>query len=138
MKAVEAGDMAEGRHAAARAQAGRPPLVAALAGADAPSRIELMPLGPAGLHWHAQLDSLRVQAEVWNRRKDGKLFPAWLAITAVPHAVFAVTRHVATMVDIAQPPQADEEALSRLAFCGPLKGLPNRRLAKERLHRRWS
>ena len=105
MKAVEADDVAEGLHAAARAQAGRPPLVAPLAGADAPSRIELMRLGPAGLHWHAQLDSLRVQAEVWNRRKDSKLFRAWLAITAVPDEVFAVTRHVATMVDIAQRPR---------------------------------
>ncbi len=73
------------------------------------------------------------QGEVWNRRKNGGVFPAWLTITAVRDEVFAVTRYVATMVDIAQR-KADEEAIARLAFYDPLTGLPNRRLAKDRLH----
>jgi diguanylate cyclase (GGDEF)-like protein/PAS domain S-box-containing protein len=73
------------------------------------------------------------QGEIWNRRKDGGLYPAWLTITAVRDEDPGVVRYVGMMVDIAQR-KADEAAISRLAFYDPLTGLPNRRLAKDRLH----
>ena len=73
------------------------------------------------------------QGEVWDRRKDGGLYPAWLTITEVKDEGLGVVRYVGTMVDIAQR-KADEEEISRLAFYDPLTGLPNRRLAKDRLH----
>ncbi len=73
------------------------------------------------------------QGEVWNRRKDGELYPQWLTITAVRGEGPAVRHYVGTMLDISQRKSREEE-IAQLAFYDPLTGLPNRRLMKDRLH----
>lgn len=72
------------------------------------------------------------QGEVWNRHKDGRVFPEWLSITAVRSAAGEVTHYVGACVDITARKQAEEE-IRRLAFYDPLTGLPNRRLQHDRL-----
>lgn len=74
------------------------------------------------------------QGEVWNRHKDGRVFPAWLSITAVRSAAGEVTHYVGACVDITARKQAEEE-IRLLAFYDPLTGLPNRRLQHDRLQR---
>jgi len=70
--------------------------------------------------------------EIWNRRKDGSIFPEWLTITAVKTEAGEVTHYVSTLTDITQRKAAEEE-IRHLAFYDPLTRLPNRRLLLDRL-----
>lgn len=72
------------------------------------------------------------QGEVWNRRKNGELFPAWLTITAVVSEEGLATHYVGAFVDITQRKKAEDQIKS-LAFYDPLTALPNRRLLRDRL-----
>ena len=72
------------------------------------------------------------QGEVWNRRKNGEVYPAWITVTAVRSAQGEVTHYVGTQTDISQRKAAEEE-IRLLAFYDPLTGLPNRRLMADRL-----
>lgn len=72
------------------------------------------------------------QGEIWNRRKDGAVFPEWLTITAVKDDAGVITHFVATLTDITQR-KANEEEIKQLAFYDPLTHLPNRRLLMDRL-----
>ena len=72
------------------------------------------------------------QGEVWNRRKNGEVYPAWITVTAVRSAQGEVTHYVGTLTDISHRKAAEEE-IRLLAFYDPLTGLPNRRLMNDRL-----
>jgi diguanylate cyclase (GGDEF)-like protein/PAS domain S-box-containing protein len=72
------------------------------------------------------------RGEIWNRRKNGEVYPEWLTITAVKDEVEKVTNFVATLTDITYRKVAEEE-IRTLAFYDPLTGLPNRRLLLDRL-----
>ncbi len=73
------------------------------------------------------------QGEVWNRRKNGELFPEQLTITAVKGGDQGeITHYVATMNDITKRKQIEEQ-IHLLAFHDALTGLPNRRLLDDRL-----
>ncbi|MDD2723367.1 MAG: bacteriohemerythrin [Methylovulum sp.] len=70
--------------------------------------------------------------EIWNRRKNGDIYPQYLTITAVKDQEGMVTHHVGTLTDITLRKSA-EEKIERLAFYDPLTNLPNRRLLQDRL-----
>jgi diguanylate cyclase (GGDEF)-like protein/PAS domain S-box-containing protein len=72
------------------------------------------------------------QGEIWNRRKDGHIFPEWLCITAISNSVGEIISYVATSNDISQR-KADEERIRQLAFYDELTKLPNRTLLFQRL-----
>ncbi len=72
------------------------------------------------------------QGEVWDRRKNGEVYPKWLTISAVKGYDGAVTHYVGSHIDITER-KAAEEAIKNLAFYDPLTGLPNRRLLMVRL-----
>jgi len=72
------------------------------------------------------------QGEIWDRRKNGEIFPSWLTINTVKDAAGTVLYYVGTHVDITERKSA-EEAIERLAFFDPLTQLPNRLLLQERL-----
>ncbi|MGA9666697.1 MAG: EAL domain-containing protein, partial [Gallionella sp.] len=74
-------------------------------------------------HWHG---------EIWNRRKNGEVYPEWLNITAVINAKGQVTNYIASFFDITEH-KAAEDKIEQLAFYDPLTGLPNRRLLLDRL-----
>lgn len=69
--------------------------------------------------------------EVWNRRKNGEIYPEWLNITSVK-INGVVAHYIATMSDITEYKVAEAQ-IHQLAFYDPLTGLPNRRLLQERL-----
>jgi diguanylate cyclase (GGDEF)-like protein/PAS domain S-box-containing protein len=72
------------------------------------------------------------QGEVWNRRKNGDIYPALVTITAVRSNDGTVTHYVGTNIDITERKEA-EARIENLAFYDPLTGLPNRRLLHDRL-----
>jgi len=70
--------------------------------------------------------------EIWNRRKNGEIYPEQLAITAVVGSDGLISNYVATLNDITQSKVA-EDRIKHLAFYDPLTLLPNRRLLLDRL-----
>jgi diguanylate cyclase (GGDEF)-like protein/PAS domain S-box-containing protein len=86
--------------------------------------------------YRAMWDSIESQGrwsgEVWNRRKNGEVYPEHLTITAVKDDAGQVTHYVASLTDITLSKAASDE-IKNLAFYDPLTRLPNRRLLLERL-----
>jgi diguanylate cyclase (GGDEF)-like protein/PAS domain S-box-containing protein len=72
------------------------------------------------------------EGEIWNRRKNGEVYPDHLTITAVKNAEGVVTNYVSTLTDITLTKAAEDE-IKHLAFYDPLTRLPNRRLLLDRL-----
>jgi len=73
------------------------------------------------------------QGEVWSKRKNGEIYPAWLTTTAVTDAEEKVTNYVSVFSDITLRKEAEEQ-IHQLAFYDPLTNLPNRRLLVDRLN----
>ncbi len=82
--------------------------------------------------WRSVLRTGSWQGEVWNRRKNGEVFPEWLTLSAVRNAAGTTTHFVATLSDLTERKAAEQE-IHQLAFFDPLTGLPNRRLMIDRL-----
>ena len=74
-------------------------------------------------YWHG---------EVWDRRKNGEIYPKLLSITAVKGGDGVVTHYVGSHIDITERKAAEEE-IQYLAYYDPLTGLPNRRLLQDRI-----
>ncbi|MFP4076747.1 MAG: diguanylate cyclase domain-containing protein, partial [Halochromatium sp.] len=72
------------------------------------------------------------QGEIWNRRKNGEIYPEHLSITVVRDAGGAVQHHIGVFTDISAL-KAHEAELDRIAHYDHLTGLPNRRLLMDRL-----
>jgi diguanylate cyclase (GGDEF)-like protein/PAS domain S-box-containing protein len=72
------------------------------------------------------------QGEIWNRRKNGEIYPEWLNITAVTGKDERVTNYVGTFIDFTERKQAENE-IHHLAYYDTLSQLPNRRLLLDRL-----
>lgn len=71
--------------------------------------------------------------EVWDRRKDGTVFPKSLTISAVKDEQGRVSHYIGIFSDITRN-KLIEQQLQRMAFHDDLTGLPNRSLCKERLN----
>ncbi len=70
--------------------------------------------------------------EMWDRRKNGEIYPKWVTITAVKDGNGTVTHYVGLHTDISAR-KASEEEIKQLAYYDPLTALPNRRLLLDRL-----
>jgi diguanylate cyclase (GGDEF)-like protein/PAS domain S-box-containing protein len=70
--------------------------------------------------------------EVYNRRKNGQIYPEWLTISVVKDEAGNVTHFVAVFTDITTRKRI-EERLNFLAHYDPLTELPNRVLFIDRL-----
>jgi len=70
--------------------------------------------------------------EIWNRRKDGTLYPEQLAIQALRDAQDAHQGYVALFTDISER-KALEAQMHQMAYFDALTGLPNRRMLGDRL-----
>jgi diguanylate cyclase (GGDEF)-like protein/PAS domain S-box-containing protein len=71
------------------------------------------------------------QGEIWNRRKNGEIFPVWAAITAVERENGDAAYYVATYTDITLRKAAEHE-INTLAYYDTLTQLPNRRMFLDR------
>jgi diguanylate cyclase (GGDEF)-like protein/PAS domain S-box-containing protein len=69
--------------------------------------------------------------EVWNRKRDGSLYPEWLVISALNNARGEVTHYVGTFGDLSSA-KAAENRILWLSHFDALTGLPNRTLLSDR------
>jgi diguanylate cyclase (GGDEF)-like protein/PAS domain S-box-containing protein len=74
------------------------------------------------------------QGEIWNRRKDGEVYPAWENISVVRDTDGRITHYVSVLSDISSIKLA-EERLAHLAHHDVLTGLPNRLLFMDTLEK---
>ena len=72
------------------------------------------------------------QGEIWNRRKDGEVYPELLTLTVVCNEQGEPVHYVGVATDLSQL-RMSEERLQRLVHYDPLTGLPNRLLLEARL-----
>lgn len=72
------------------------------------------------------------QGEIWNRRKNGEIYPQLLSISEVRNGAGAVINYVGVFADVSQI-KASETKLEFLAHHDPLTQLPNRLLLRSHL-----
>ena len=72
------------------------------------------------------------QGEIWDKRKNGEIYPVLLTISAVKGKDGIVSHYIGSHIDITER-KASEEKIMQLAFYDPLTQLPNRRLLLDRL-----
>jgi diguanylate cyclase (GGDEF)-like protein/PAS domain S-box-containing protein len=82
--------------------------------------------------WQRLLETGTWQGEVWDRRKNGEVYPKWLTISALRDGDGRVTHYVGISSDITGAKRSEQE-LERLAHYDALTGLPNRILFRDRL-----
>ena len=82
--------------------------------------------------WETLLRTGTWQGEIFDKRKNGKIYPKYLTISAVKGSDGATSHYVGTHLDITVSKAAAAE-IERLAFYDPLTRLPNRRLLLDRL-----
>lgn len=70
--------------------------------------------------------------EVWDKHKDGHLYPKHMIITAVKNTKGLTTGYVSIFSDTTKRNRAEQE-IKKLAFYDTLTSLPNRRLLMDRL-----
>jgi diguanylate cyclase (GGDEF)-like protein/PAS domain S-box-containing protein len=82
--------------------------------------------------WSSVLESGYWQGEIWNRRRNGEIYPQLLTISTVRDDQGQPKNYVGVMTDITQIKQS-EASIERLAHYDPLTALPNRLLTQSRL-----
>jgi diguanylate cyclase (GGDEF)-like protein/PAS domain S-box-containing protein len=82
--------------------------------------------------WRRLLAEGKWSGEIWDKRKNGEIYPKWTSITAVKNTRGEIGNYVAIFSDITSRKKAEEE-IRYLAFYDALTHLPNRRLFLDRL-----
>lgn len=81
--------------------------------------------------WRTVLEQGSWEGEVWDRRKNGEVYPKWLTITTTRDGQGEVKNFVGCFSDISLR-KATEERIQYLAHHDPLTGLPNQLLLRDR------
>lgn len=75
--------------------------------------------------WTALTETGYWQGEIWNRRKNGEIFPEHMSLSAVRDPAGEITHYVCMFTDISEE-KAQQRQLEYLAHNDPLTGLSNR------------
>lgn len=79
----------------------------------------------AATMWTALENNNSWQGEVWDRRKDGSIFPKWLIVSVIRDAKGQAQNYIASFNDISEQKEAADRLL-HLAYHDSLTHLPNR------------
>jgi len=82
--------------------------------------------------WRALADDGHWQGDIWDRRKDGTIYPKFLSISILRDGDGKPTHYCGIFYDITER-KAFEDKLERLAHYDVLTGIPNRSLLFDRL-----
>lgn len=87
--------------------------------------------------WQCLSKDGRWEGEIYNKRKDGEVFPEWLSINAIYQADGSVSHFIALYRDITEQKKSTE-IIWRQAHYDPLTNLPNRRTLSDHLNHQLS
>lgn len=82
--------------------------------------------------WRMLDETGQWKGEIWNRRKNGEVFPEWLSISSVRNDAGELSHYVGVFSDITEIKRSQEK-VSFLAYHDPLTQMPNRLLFNDRL-----
>ena len=82
--------------------------------------------------WQQLLHEGSWAGEIWDKRKNGEIYPRWMTISAVKDEQQKTTQYVGIFSDITDR-KKNEELIRNLAFYDTLTQLPNRRMLSDRL-----
>ena len=82
--------------------------------------------------WQSMTDKGTWQGDIYDCRKDGSTFVAWMNVSPIRDDLGATSHYVASIVDVTAS-RALQEEISHHAFFDSLTDLPNRRLANDRI-----
>ncbi|MFQ5544250.1 MAG: diguanylate cyclase domain-containing protein, partial [Nitrospiria bacterium] len=75
--------------------------------------------------WHSLLNDGVWRSEIWNRRRNGEVFPMWQSVSAVRDKMGEIVQFISVSSDITEK-KASEERIHHLAHFDVLTDLPNR------------
>jgi diguanylate cyclase (GGDEF)-like protein/PAS domain S-box-containing protein len=82
--------------------------------------------------WKSIHDTGHWRGDIWDRRRDGSIYPKFLSISAIKNEYGEITNYAGIFYEISER-KAVEERLDFLAHYDTLTGLPNRCLLLDRL-----
>ncbi|KAA0874131.1 sensor domain-containing protein [Nitrincola tapanii] len=82
--------------------------------------------------WHSLTEKGEWSGEIWNRRKNGNVYPEWLSISTLRDEEGQICDFVSVFSDITQR-KKDEAHIRHQAYYDALTQLPNRNLLLDRL-----
>ncbi|HET7775229.1 MAG TPA: EAL domain-containing protein [Azospira sp.] len=86
-----------------------------------------------GQMWHTLRETGAWAGEIWDRRKNGEVYPKWMTINAVHDAQSGALTHYITLFSDITERKETEARIHHLAHHDPLTGLPNRFTLEARL-----
>lgn len=82
--------------------------------------------------WNDLISKGSWEGEIWNKRKNGEIYPEMKVINTVKDKQGQITHYLTSFIDITER-KLTEEKIYTLAFYDPLTGLANRRLLEDRI-----
>ncbi|WP_415906384.1 EAL domain-containing protein [Neptuniibacter sp. QD72_48] len=83
--------------------------------------------------WASLQNKGQWQGEIWNKRKNGTVYPEWLTITAVENDAGEICQYASIFSDLTEIKRS-EARIKRLAYFDELTRLPNRKMFNDRLN----
>ncbi len=87
--------------------------------------------------WQTLLDTGSWSGEIWDRRKNGEIYPKLLSINTVKTPQGEPKYYVGIFSDITLAKESEKQ-LEQLAYYDPLTGLPNRTLFRQQLEQQMT